>query len=130
MSAFRCKTCGYICQAEHAGENDVPHACQVCGGGITHSPTVEKLAAELARPDISTERRIAIAAELSIAARGQEVKTWQPDNWEILAEATPERLKELGVKAAVKHSPKVRTVPTFDRTVKVQATDGIGTKDK
>ena len=35
--AFRCKNCGHLESAEHAGENETPAACSVCGAGITFS---------------------------------------------------------------------------------------------
>ncbi len=35
--AFRCKTCGHLHEPEHAGENDLPHACRVCGEGVEFS---------------------------------------------------------------------------------------------
>jgi predicted nucleic acid-binding Zn-ribbon protein len=65
MHAFRCKNCGHLHPAEHAGESDLPHGCVVCGAGVMFSP------------------------------RG--VKSLDADNWEVLADATPERLEELGL---------------------------------
>lgn len=64
--AFRCKNCGKIETADHAGENNVPAACRVCGHGISFDPR-----------------------------NGQ--KKLEPANWEILADAAPERLAELGL---------------------------------
>lgn len=32
--AFRCKKCGHLEPAEHAGDRSVPLACSVCNGGI------------------------------------------------------------------------------------------------
>jgi predicted RNA-binding Zn-ribbon protein involved in translation (DUF1610 family) len=32
--AFRCKACGHLVPAAHAGELAVPLACPVCGGGV------------------------------------------------------------------------------------------------
>ncbi len=42
MHAFRCHTCGYLCPSEHAGECDHPHACVVCGSGISFDPKTGK----------------------------------------------------------------------------------------
>jgi len=51
-----------------------------------------------------------------------------PDNWEILADATPERLAELGITEVAKHegAPPIVT----GRTVEAAATDGPKTSDK
>lgn len=38
MYAFRCNTCGHFEAAGHAGESLHPHACVVCGGGISYNP--------------------------------------------------------------------------------------------
>lgn len=32
--AFRCNNCGFLEQPEHAGENDFPASCRVCGKGV------------------------------------------------------------------------------------------------
>jgi hypothetical protein len=104
--AFRCKNCGHLEGADNAGEQPHPTACRVCGSGITLLPTVVALAAELAKPDCTPERRKAIAAELLLASRQPGARTIHPENWEILADATPERLAELGLKPehAVRHA--------------------------
>ena len=73
MYAFRCKNCGHLHAAEHAGTSAHPHACVACGAGVVFD------------------------------AKGN--KTFQPDNWEILTSASPERLAELGIENPVKHSP-------------------------
>lgn len=36
--AFRCKNCGFLHHAEHAGDNDCPHACRVCNSGVSFHP--------------------------------------------------------------------------------------------
>lgn len=38
MYAFRCKTCGHFEPADHAGECEYPHACVVCGAGVSYNP--------------------------------------------------------------------------------------------
>lgn len=66
--AFRCQNCGHLEGSVHAGENPIPAACHVCGKGVTyHFDGV-------------------IAHWVS-----------DPSNWELLTEATPKRLKELGL---------------------------------
>lgn len=99
MHAFRCKTCGCIHPAEHAGECDCPHACSVCGAGV------------------------------SFNAKG--VKSLQPDNWEILADATAERLAELGLEASqvARHTGKAFKENPGAQHVYRTASDGIGSQD-
>jgi hypothetical protein len=36
--AFRCRTCGRLEAAGHAGDNQVPHACRVCCAGVSFCP--------------------------------------------------------------------------------------------
>jgi hypothetical protein len=100
MSAFRCKTCGHLHAAGHAGENDIPHACAVCGAGVSFTP------------------------------RG--TKTFQPDNWEVLADATPERLAELGLvpEQVARHAGKGGKPNPKPKHVRAEAADGSGVKDK
>ena len=70
--AFRCKNCGRLEPAEHAGERSVPCACSVCGCGV------------------SFDQRSGLPK-------------FDPENWEVLAEATPERLADLGLTEVAKH---------------------------
>ena len=66
--AFRCRNCGHLEGTEHAGENPIPGACHVCGKGVSYH-------------------------------FDGTISHWlsEPDNWEILADAKPGRLKELGL---------------------------------
>ncbi len=36
--AFRCKQCGHLHTSDDAGEATHPHACRVCGGGVSFHP--------------------------------------------------------------------------------------------
>jgi len=36
--AFRCKNCGHLETAANAGDSDFPHACRVCGSGVSFNP--------------------------------------------------------------------------------------------
>lgn len=36
---FRCKKCGHLEAADHAGENAVPCACSCCGAGVEFDKT-------------------------------------------------------------------------------------------
>lgn len=38
MFAFRCKECGHLHDAKQAAEADHPHACRVCGAGVSFNP--------------------------------------------------------------------------------------------
>lgn len=96
--AFRCKTCGRLHAAEHAGENEIPHACCVCGSGVQYGPNFKDIATRLCDPALTPEQRTAIAQEVA-AAQNNLVKTYQLDNWEVLADCTPEQLKEYGLVA-------------------------------
>lgn len=84
IAAFRCRNCGHLEDAGHAGDNELPHACSVCGAGVIHKPRLQQLSAELGDPNCSPERRVAIAKELS--SLGDERKQLIPSNWEVLVE--------------------------------------------
>jgi hypothetical protein len=101
--AFRCKSCGHLESADHAGEHAVPHACSCCGAGVCLSPKTKAIADDLASPNCSVERRKILAAELVKLQPGTEPKTFDPTNWEVLADCAPERLKELGIKECARH---------------------------
>jgi len=74
-AAFRCRACGHLEAAEHAGERQVPGACSACGEGVKYD------------------------------RRG--TRTFDQSNWEVLADATPERLEELelATHTVSRHSP-------------------------
>jgi hypothetical protein len=88
--AFRCRTCGRLETSDHAAELYLPAACRVCGAGVVfrhaelaamltqEGADIPALAADIARCDPATKRLI-------------------PENWEVLADAPPERLAELGL---------------------------------
>lgn len=102
--AFRCKQCGRLHTSDHAAEAPHPHACSVCGGGVIfkHQELADELDAALEAGDKDR------AKELVAQIRGCDpaAKKLLPDNWEVLADAEPERLKELGLEPehAVKHA--------------------------
>jgi phage FluMu protein Com len=116
QAAFRCKNCGHLVHAEHAGENELPHACPVCKAGVAFvleepaQKRADAIMAELTNPGLDREKGIALARELSALPRK---KALQPDNWEVLAQATPERLKELGLDECdvCAHQPEKITDP-------------------
>jgi hypothetical protein len=109
--AFRCKSCGRLETSDHAAEGEVPHACRVCGAGVVfrhaelaamltqEGADIPALAADIARCDPATKRLV-------------------PDNWEVLADAPPERLAELGLapEQVASHEPWPRgEVPEHHR---------------
>lgn len=67
--AFRCRNCGRLHAAEHAGENPIPAACSVCGSGVSY------------HFDGTTAHWLS-----------------DPANWEILADQTPKALAVHGLK--------------------------------
>lgn len=96
--AFSCRHCGHLHPVESAGESVHPHACAVCGWGVTLNPEVQRIARELAKPDCTSAKRIELANELIVlAANSAPNKEFHTDNWEVLADADPKRLKELGL---------------------------------
>lgn len=38
QAAFCCKSCGRVHRDSAAGENHTPHACEVCGAGVSFDP--------------------------------------------------------------------------------------------
>lgn len=121
--AFRCKNCGHFARAESAGENLRPHACQVCDSGVRHNPTTQDIAAKMQQPGADLA---ALAGQLK--GLRQDHKELDPDNWEVLDECTPERLKELGLerKDVCSHKPDKITKPVMCRTKVVSLADGVG----
>jgi hypothetical protein len=88
--AFRCKNCGRLETSDHAAELDLPAACRACGAGVVFRHA--ELAAKLTEPGADVP---ALAAE--IAKCDPATKRLVPENWEVLADAPPERLAELGL---------------------------------
>lgn len=128
--AFRCKSCGRIESADAAGECQHPHACSVCGAGVILNPKTKALAGELADPNTTVERRVAIAAELlQLANTGDNTKLIHADNWEHLCDATDERLAELGLSRSdvVKHTPVPSQMNRSPQNLVRTATEGVAT---
>ncbi len=126
--SFRCKTCGHLEPATHAGDQTVPHACSVCGCGVRFGGDHAAFAAALRAAKTDAE----IKSLCDAHSRQGTIKTLVPDNWEVLADAKPERLKELGLTAAEveRHVPANLSEPTLGRHIAANAVDGTGVKDK
>jgi hypothetical protein len=141
--AFRCKNCGRLETSDHAAEGEFPHACRVCGAGVVFRHA--ELAAMLTEPGADVP---ALAAQ--IARCDPATKRLVPENWEVLADAPPERLAELGLtpEQVTAHEPWPRgQVPehhrerhfgvpaaqapagTGPRHVAAEAREGAGTRD-
>jgi hypothetical protein len=142
--AFRCKSCGRLETSDHAAEGETPHACSVCGAGVVFWHA--ELAAKLTEPGADIP---ALAAE--IAKCDPATKRLDPGNWEVLADAAPERLAELGLapEQVEAHEPWPRgEVPEHHRArhfgvppgqaqsggppraaAAVEAREGVGTQD-
>jgi hypothetical protein len=140
--AFRCRACGRLHTSDHAAEGETPHACSVCGAGVVFRHA--ELAAKLTEPGADVP---ALAAE--IARCDPATKRLDPGNWEVLADAPPERLAELGLASeqVAAHEPWPKgQVPEHHlarhfgvppaagaagppRAVAVEAHEGAGTRD-
>jgi len=129
--AFRCRACGRLHEAEHAGENEVPHACSVCGAGVVLNPAAKALAVELGNPECTTERRLAIAVELLKASQAGGDKQFDPDNWEVLADCGDARLEELGIEKprVVRHVAKLKGMVAPGKHLVREMVDSVGVKD-
>ena len=113
LVAFRCKNCGRLHPAGHAGDNLVPHACQVCGKGVSFGPDFKEIAARLSQPDLSKEERLKIASELS---QSKYDKSYHPENWEVLADLSPEQLAKYDLKPehVERHVPVSKDNPNLN----------------
>jgi hypothetical protein len=141
--AFRCKNCGRLETSDHAAEGEFPHACRACGAGVVFRHA--ELAAKLTEPGADVP---ALAAE--IAKCDPATKRLVPDNWEVLADATPDRMAELGLTPGqvTAHEPWPRgevprhhrarhfgapaaqaSLPGQPRAVAAEAREGAGTQD-
>ncbi len=132
--AFRCKNCGREHTAAHAGENLVPHSCSACGAGVqnvyseANKGRVAEIIAKLSTAATPQAERDALVQELGSVPRE---KVYVNDNWEVLAEATPERLAELDLHAhhICAHKPEKVTRPKMGRVLAVGAKDGAVVND-
>jgi hypothetical protein len=109
--SFRCRNCGRLETSDHAAELELPAACRVCGAGVVFRHA--ELAAMLTREGADVP---ALAAE--IARCDPATKRLVPENWEVLADAPPERLAELGLapESVAAHEPWPRgQVPDHHR---------------
>lgn len=108
--AFRCKTCGRLEEAHHAGEQTSPSSCRVCGNGGHRSGPPSLPGKPEHRPYVT-----------------------DPSNWEILADATPERLAELGLSKdkVVAHVPvKGGIVDRLPQILERKAVENLAVQDK
>ena len=131
LVAFRCRNCGRLHEAGHAGEHEVPHACRVCGAGVVfrHQELAADLQAALETGDKDKAKRLAAEVGRCDPASKRLVS----DNWEVLAEATPERLTELGLTPeqveAHEPWPKAASEDHPARHIAVTAHDGPASAD-
>ena len=98
--SFRCKNCGRLEPASHAGELAKPLSCSVCDAGVSWD-------------------------------KGRAIPN--PDNWEVLADATPEVLAKLGLKAedVERHVVKKKAGPAPQpQNLVREASDGVKSTDK
>lgn len=132
--AFRCKKCGHLCPAEHAGENVLPHSCPVCKAGVSFvidpasKGRYDEIIAKLSKMETSDSERHDLALELGNLPKE---KLYHEDNWEVLADCDKGRLKELGLKGehVCCHKPEKITKPSQGRIIKCELKDGAVAKD-
>lgn len=130
-AAFRCVNCGHLVPPEHAGENERPHACPVCGRGVTFQidpsakDDLDRILREMADPGAD---RVRLLEQLTALPRE---KVYHPENWEVLAEADDARLEDLGLVPddVCEHEPEKITTPRQGRFFKAEADDGAGSDD-
>lgn len=135
--AFRCKSCGRLETSEQAAELEHPAACRVCGGGrelgTAHKEMVSQIHSELVNSKLSKDKLQEIVGRMSKNLVGSP--TLSLTNWEILAECSSKRLKELGLTTSdvEKHTPWKRgEVPQEykPRHFMIVAEDNAGVEDK
>ena len=125
--AFRCKHCGHLLHAGAAGELTHPKACPVCGRGVywRHHEIADALAG--AKDEAERKQYVSELRDLKVGAHRH-----LPDNWEVLADATPGRLEEIGLTATQveRHVPAPKASPAREpRHHEVAAEDGVSTTD-
>lgn len=127
---FRCKACGHLHAAEHAGECELPHGCVVCGGGVVFHHS--ELAKQLTREGITSAEIADLATQ--IAKCDPASKRLVPENWEVLADCDESRLTELGLepKHVCRHTPlpKEEEAPQAPKHVQVTAGEKTATEDR
>ena len=131
LVAFRCRNCGRLHEAEHAGELPHPTACRVCGKGVVfvHEELSDQLLQALQDGKIEEAQRLA----REIRACNPASKRLVPENWEVLAEAHSDRLAELGLthEQVERHIPWEKGGnPEAPKFVLAEAHDGPQTSDQ
>jgi hypothetical protein len=142
--AFRCRSCGRLEEAGHAGEHFHPHACRVCNAGVVFGTSPEEC---FAHADVQAHEGAKAHAAGNDRLRdyhkgGRLVKNpvgpitvyklLVPENWEVLADCDDARLAELGLARGrvCEHAPApasgLRREP---RDVTAAAADGAATAD-
>jgi len=106
MKSFRCRSCGFLETSGQAAHDHFPHACPVCSRGVEFGPSLDAI---LARAHLEPHRAALAGVQadvqhdpgkrlLNISLPGHpSFKFFHHENWEVLADATPERLAELGL---------------------------------
>lgn len=115
--AFRCKNCGFLHTVGDAGENEYPHSCRVCGKGVTHSMLHHEIDQMIAKNDHQGLAKLAGQVQRKEINVNDQTKTVYPDNWEILADASPARLKELGLAKDQVEAPPQKMMSTDPKRV-------------
>jgi len=101
--AFKCKNCGAVAPAGHAGENDVPAACVSCRAGVKFE----------ANPD---------GVGFTI--------THQPENWIKLWELSDAELKKAGLTRNQIEEHKGKGAAPEGKAHSRSVTEKVGSKDR
>lgn len=136
LKAFRCINCGHLVPSSHAGERSHPYACPVCKRGIAYGTTIAALRkdnpalfANLSDAEIkvrSTEAQVAPGVSFCHFA--------VHENWQILADLTPDQLTAidhaLKPEHVERHVPCAKGASGTPQVIERTAVDGVATQDK
>lgn len=126
--AFRCKSCGHLHHASHAGDNSLPHSCCACGAGVHYGPDAKSLESIIAA---NSKSGADLAAAIKTALQNPQ-KSYDPHNWEVLADASPDRLEELELcsEHIEQHIPSYVTSNRAPQNVSLVASESTLVADK
>ena len=141
LYSFRCKHCGHMIGGANAAECHVPHACPVCHRGVVYE---RDLASALAHEHVQPHRAtLPSEAEMTkpyhlggrVIPLAFGIKFLAHENWEVLADATPERLAELGLTTAdvCRHTPWAKGATAENRApalIERTASEGVQVVDR
>lgn len=90
--AFRCKNCGHLESADHAGEYSHPHLCSCCDAGVLMGFSMKDLFK--AHPFLAELTQAELSART--IQNGKVIRLHHLENWEVLADTHPDELAKMG----------------------------------